>query len=216
MLLVDVVSVDEWNLLKEYFLLWRLTLAKMFSLLFVFKMCVFCFHAQRKLSLFLEKNADTPNWVDDFLLEKTHSENKSWLSSRISSKKLHQQRHPLEIVKDLACETKNLGIIFFAFFMFSYFSRISFFHFSCFPFCILFIFFHFSFFSFLHVFHFSHFFLCFFVFLFLCFFSSSFFFLQYQSLTIDVSCRCFMEMWCPDDIGRDSWDWVAPPTWERA
>ena len=24
-----------------------------------------------------------------------------------------------------------------------------------------------------------------------------------------------MEMWCPDDIGRDSWDWVGPPTWER-
>ena len=20
-----------------------------------------------------------------------------------------------------------------------------------------------------------------------------------------------MEMWCPDDIGRDSWDWVGPP-----
>ena len=41
MLLVDVVRVDEWDLLKEYFLLWRLTLAKMFSLLFVCKMCVF-------------------------------------------------------------------------------------------------------------------------------------------------------------------------------
>ena len=25
-----------------------------------------------------------------------------------------------------------------------------------------------------------------------------------------------MEMWCPDDIGRDSWDWVGPPAWERA
>ena len=23
--------------------------------------------------------------------------------------------------------------------------------------------------------------------------------------------RCSMEMWCPDDIGRDSWDWVGPP-----
>ena len=23
-------------------------------------------------------------------------------------------------------------------------------------------------------------------------------------------------MWCPDDIGRDSWDWVGPPAWERA
>ena len=28
--------------------------------------------------------------------------------------------------------------------------------------------------------------------------------------------RCYMEMWCPDDIGRDSWDWVGPPAWERA
>ena len=23
-------------------------------------------------------------------------------------------------------------------------------------------------------------------------------------------------MWCPDDIGRDSWDWVGPPAWVRA
>ena len=22
--------------------------------------------------------------------------------------------------------------------------------------------------------------------------------------------RCSMEMWCPDDLGRDSWDWVGP------
>ena len=28
--------------------------------------------------------------------------------------------------------------------------------------------------------------------------------------------RCSMEMWCPDDLGRDSWDWVGPPAWERA
>ena len=25
-----------------------------------------------------------------------------------------------------------------------------------------------------------------------------------------------MEMWCPEDIGRDSWDWVEPPAWVRA
>ena len=25
-----------------------------------------------------------------------------------------------------------------------------------------------------------------------------------------------MEMWCLDDIGRDSWDWVGPPAWARA
>ena len=28
--------------------------------------------------------------------------------------------------------------------------------------------------------------------------------------------RCSMEMWCPDDIGRDSWDWVGPHAWGRA
>ena len=26
--------------------------------------------------------------------------------------------------------------------------------------------------------------------------------------------RCFKEMWCLDDIGRDSWDWVGPPPGE--
>ena len=26
--------------------------------------------------------------------------------------------------------------------------------------------------------------------------------------------RCSMEMWCADDTGQDSWDWVGPPTWE--
>ena len=31
-----------------------------------------------------------------------------------------------------------------------------------------------------------------------------------------LRCRCFMEMWCPDDIGRDSWDWVGPPAWEES
>ena len=28
--------------------------------------------------------------------------------------------------------------------------------------------------------------------------------------------RCSMEMWCPDDIGQDSRDWVGPPAWGRA
>ena len=28
--------------------------------------------------------------------------------------------------------------------------------------------------------------------------------------------RCSMEMWCPNDIGRDSWEWVGPPAWWRA
>ena len=25
-----------------------------------------------------------------------------------------------------------------------------------------------------------------------------------------------MEMWCRDDMGRESWDWVGPPAWGRA
>ena len=31
-----------------------------------------------------------------------------------------------------------------------------------------------------------------------------------------LSGRCSMDMWCPDDVGRDSWDWVEPPAWGRA
>ena len=30
-----------------------------------------------------------------------------------------------------------------------------------------------------------------------------------------VRSRCSMEMWCPGDIGRDSWDWVGPPAWRE-
>ena len=37
---------------------------------------------------------------------------------------------------------------------------------------------------------------------------------QYQS-EFNFRCflrsRCSMEMWCSDDTGRDSWDWVGPP-----
>ena len=28
--------------------------------------------------------------------------------------------------------------------------------------------------------------------------------------------RCSMEMWCLYDMGRESWDWVGSPSWERA
>ena len=52
---------------------------------------------------------------------KTHSE-KSWKSSRISSKKLQQQRQTLEIVEDLACEDNTFqnfrDFAFVFFFMF--------------------------------------------------------------------------------------------------
>ena len=40
------------------------------------------------------------------------------------------------------------------------------------------------------------------------------------ALVSEFSCflrsGCSMGMWCPDDIGRDSWDWVGPPAWVRA
>ena len=88
--------------------------------------------------------------------------------------------------------------------------------------------FYFSFFSFLFI---SLFFDFFDVFHFLFKFSEekSFFFLfscisfKYVlllALVSEFNCflrsRCSMEMWCPDDTGRDSWGWVGPPTWERA
>ena len=36
------------------------------------------------------------------------------------------------------------------------------------------------------------------------------------NFTCFLRSRCSMEMSCPDDIGRDSWDWVGPPAWGRA
>ena len=55
------------------------------------------------------------------------------------------------------------------------------------------------------------------------FFSFFLYFFQIFFLLASVSefncflrSRCSMEMWCLDDIGRDSWDWVGPPAWERA
>ena len=55
------------------------------------------------------------------------------------------------------------------------------------------------------------------------FFSFFLYFLQICFLLAFVSefnCflrgRCSMEMWCPDDTGRDCWDWVGPPVWVRA
>ena len=41
---------------------------------------------------------------------------------------------------------------------------------------------------------------------------------SYQSSSEDVSSvvGAPWEMWCPDDIKRDRWDWVGPPPWEKA
>ena len=61
---------------------------------------------------------------------------------------------------------------------------------------------------------------CFFYFFFILVFLSTMFHLQALTSNFNKRCficsRCSMEMWCPDDVGQDSWDWVGPPTWERA
>ena len=48
----------------------------------------------------------------------------------------------------------------------------------------------------------------------------SFKYFKLLALVSEFNCflrsRCSMEMWCPDDMGRDSWDWVGPPAWGRA
>ena len=53
----------------------------------------------------------------------------------------------------------------------------------------------------------------------------SFFYFEYVSLLTLISefnyqcflrSRCSMEVWCPDDTGRDSWDWVGSPARGRA
>ena len=47
----------------------------------------------------------------------------------------------------------------------------------------------------------------------------SFKYVKLLALVSEFNCflrsRCSMEMWCPDDTGRDSWDWVGPLAWER-
>ena len=92
----------------------------------------------------------------------------------------------------------------------------------------------FCFFLAFYFFIFSHF-LCISSFLFFKCFSFSFFIFSEENvlfsgisfkyvlmlaLVSELNCflrsRCSMEMWCPDDIGRDCWHWVGPPAWGRA
>ena len=55
---------------------------------------------------------------------------------------------------------------------------------------------------------------------FFCFFKNVFLYFLFRALVSEFNCffhsRCSMKMWCPDDVGRDSWDWVGPPAWRRA
>ena len=106
---------------------------------------------------------DHPNWLLNFFVNKTLSENKSWKSSRMFyEKKLQHQRQTLEIVEDFACEAKFLHFYIFS----KNFSCFSFF--LCSFFFPLFFFLLFFCFSFVSIFHFS--FLCFFFFHFFIFF----------------------------------------------
>ena len=57
-----------------------------------------------------------------------------------------------------------------------------------------------------------------FPFLFLLCSSISFTYVSLLATVSEINCGCFLrsrcstQMWCPDDIGRDSLDWVGPPT----
>ena len=105
-----------------------------------------------------------------------------------------------------------------------FFHSFSFIFFFCLFSCFLFFMFsHFLFISSFLIFNVFHFIFSFFQkkkvssFLFSCI---SFKYVLLLALVSEFNCflrsRCSMEMWCPDDIGRDSWDWVGPPAWGRA
>ena len=158
---------------------------------------------------FLLENGETLKWVVDFSLGKKTYFEKTWKTSRISSKKLQQT---MEIVEDFAGKASEISH--FSFLLFTFLLVL----FLCF--------------SFFHFFS-SSFFL---FFLFFCRPSrrhngnkwsrnsycknDDFFNFSLLALVSEFNCflrsRCSMEMWCPDDRGRDSWDWVGPPAWERA
>ena len=139
-----------------------------------------------------------PNWSLIFLVEKRNSEivedcieqsynnkGKPWKSSRV----LRVKRN------------------FFIFFIFPNFFHLSWFFFmfliftySSFPSCFI-------------IFHYYSSFLFISLFLFLFSFSFSFKCMRLQAQVSEFNERCFhrsrcsMEMWCPDEIGRDGWDW---------
>ena len=92
-----------------------------------------------KIVTFLRKTITSQNGLLIFLWKETHSETKSWKSSRILTKKVTTTTVNLEIVEDFACESNFFHFLFFH-------------HFS--PFFRFFHFFIFSFFPFFHFFHF--------------------------------------------------------------
>ena len=44
----------------------------------------------------------------------------------------------------------------------------------------------------------------------------SFKYILLLALVSEFNCFLRSQMWCLNDIGRDSWDWVGPPAWVRA
>ena len=194
---------------------------------------MFLFHVQQNLSLFFGKNVTPQNGLLMILWKETHSETKSWKSSRISTKKVTTTTGFM-FVLFFHCFIYFIILFFFNFFLsfffnFSFLFDLFFFFlfwpgrdvysfeasfpfflpFSCFPFLFSFIFFHFPFSVLLEK-------MCF------VFFPLFFKYMPLPAFVLGFYKRCFlrsrcsMEVWCPDDTGRDSWDWVGPPAQERA
>ena len=83
-----MVVVVEWLYYSKRIIIVRWAdLSDFFSLIFVGKVCVFVSRPM-KIVTFLRKNDYLPKRVVDFLGKETHSETKSWKSSRILKKKV--------------------------------------------------------------------------------------------------------------------------------
>ena len=129
-----------------------------FSLIFVGKMCVFVSRSM-KIATFLRKNGDFQNGLLIFFWKKTHSETKSWKSSRISTKKSYNNNGKPWKSSRLLRVRPNFFIFLSFFIIFLHFFVVFSSFFLIFPF---FHFFHFFMFRFFFLFLFSS---CFFIFL---------------------------------------------------
>ena len=121
-----------------------LTLANFFRS-FSSEKCVFLFHVQWKLSLFFGKTITPKNGLLIFLGKETHSETKSWKSSRILTKKSYNNngkpwkssrilRHFLLFFGFFSSLHPPPLLLFFHFFFFFLIISLFFFIFSCFLF----------------------------------------------------------------------------------
>ena len=90
--LSEPVVVVEWSYYSFRIIIVRSADLSDFSLIFVGEMCVFVSRPMKTCHFSSEKTITTQNWLLIFLCEKTHSETKSWKSSRILMEKLQQQR----------------------------------------------------------------------------------------------------------------------------